>query len=68
MTEAKNVKEQFFVTKICKPFALARFSSFYASPSERKSSFRVLYDCLIIIRLTLLSALLPSQNKACQCL
>ena len=36
MTEAKNVKEQFFATKICKILAIARLSLFNASPSERR--------------------------------
>ena len=59
MKEAKNVKEQFFMTKICKNLAFARFSLFNASPSEKRSSARVLYNCLII-KLSLLNASLPA--------
>ena len=59
MTEAKNVKEQFYVTKLCKILAFARFSLFDASPSERRSSSRILYN-FWIIRLSLLNASLPA--------
>ena len=59
MTEAKNVKEQFFVTKICKIVALARISSFNALLSERRLSSRIFYNCLVI-RLSLLNASLPA--------
>ena len=62
MTEAKNVKAQFFVTKKFKILAIARFSLFNALPSKRRLSSRIFYDCLVI-RLSLLSASLPAPLK-----
>ena len=62
MTEAKNVKEQFLCDQNMQNSYFREMSSFNASLSERRSSSRILYNCLII-RLSLLYASLPSQNN-----
>ena len=54
----KLQKNRFFVTKICKILAFARFSSFNASPIKRRLSLSI-YNCLIM-RLSLRNASLPA--------
>ena len=66
MTEAKNVKKQFFVTKIYKILDFARFSLLNALLSEKRLNLRTcnLCNCLVI-RVSLFNVLLraPPQNK-----
>ena len=59
MTEAKNVKEQFFCDQNMQKSYFRKVSLFNALPFERRLSSRNLYNCLVI-RLSVLNASLPS--------